>query len=155
MKQAQLGNGRVLTIFIHNLLYNKDIVLVNGGSQSRSFTYIDDGINALMKIINDETGNLNGKIFNIGNPNNNNSIKELADILLEEYEILHPNKYCGKVIHKTQKEFYGSGYEDIPVRVPDIQEAEKLLNWKPVVNVKDAVRKTLLSFVDTFEEKKI
>ena len=77
----------------------------------------------------------------------------MAEILLEEFENLQPHKYCGKVIHKTQKEFYGSGYEDIPVRVPDIQEAEKLLNWKPVVNVKDAVRKTLLSFVDKFEEK--
>ncbi len=152
LKQAQLGNGRVLTIFIHNLLYNKDIVLVNGGLQSRCFTYLDDGLSALIKIINDETGKLNGKIFNIGNPNNNNSIKELAEILLGEFETLQPNKYSGKVIHKTQKEFYGTGYEDIPVRVPDIQEAENLLDWKPVIDIKDAVVRTLRSYVDNFED---
>ena len=152
LKQAQLGNGRVLTIFIHNLLYNKDIVLVNGGLQSRCFTYLDDGLSALIKIINDETGKLNGKIFNIGNPKNNNSIKELAEILLGEFETLQPNKYSGKVIHKTQKEFYGTGYEDIPVRVPDIQEAENLLDWKPVIDIKDAVVRTLRSYVDNFED---
>ena len=151
LQQAQLGNGRVLTIFIHNLLYNKNIVLVGGGEQSRCFTYIDDGISALTKIVNEDSSILDGKIFNIGNPKNNKSINELAKLLIEEYENISPNKYTGKIIVKTQKDFYGSGYEDIPVRVPDIQEAEKLLDWKPVVGVEDAVRKTLLSFIDDFE----
>ena len=154
LQQAQLGNGRVLTIFIHNLLYNKDIVLVGGGEQTRCFTDIDDGISALMKIINGESAKLNGKIFNIGNPKNKKSINELAKLLIEEYGNINPNKYTGKIMVKTQKDFYGSGYEDIPVRVPDIQEAEKLLDWKPVVGVEDAVRKTLVSFVDAFEELK-
>ena len=56
------------------------------------------------------------------------------------------------MIHKTQKEFYGTGYEDIPVRVPDIQEAENLLDWKPVIDIKDAVVRTLRSYVDNFED---
>jgi len=151
LEQAQLGNGRVLTIFINNLLNNKDIVIVGKGYQTRCFTYIDDGISALAKIINDESSKLNGKIFNIGNPKNNISINELAELLIEVYEKIHSKKYTGKVVHKTQKDFYGSGYEDIPVRVPDIKEAEKLLNWRPIVSTEEAVRKTLESFIKDFE----
>jgi UDP-4-amino-4-deoxy-L-arabinose formyltransferase/UDP-glucuronic acid dehydrogenase (UDP-4-keto-hexauronic acid decarboxylating) len=132
-------------------LYNKDIVLVGGGEQTRCFTYIDDGISALMKIINGESAKLNGKIFNIGNPQNNRSIYELAELAMREYDKIFPGKYTEEIIHKTPKEFYGSGYEDIPVRVPDIKEAERLLDWKPVVCFEEAVSKTLLSFIDDFE----
>lgn len=152
MEQAQLGNGRVLSIFINNLLNNEDIVLVGGGQQSRCFTFIEDGISALLKIINSDNDLFNGKIFNIGNPKNNISIRELAELLIQEYEKVFPKKYKGKVINKTQQEFYGKGYEDIPVRVPDIQEAERLLKWKPVESVREAVRKTLYAFIDDLEE---
>jgi nucleoside-diphosphate-sugar epimerase len=55
---------------IGEILNNKDIVIVGKGYQTRCFTYIDDGISALGKIINDESSKLDGKIFNIGNPKN-------------------------------------------------------------------------------------
>ncbi|MGC7960615.1 bifunctional UDP-4-amino-4-deoxy-L-arabinose formyltransferase/UDP-glucuronic acid oxidase ArnA, partial [Salmonella enterica] len=51
--------------------------------QKRAFTYIDDGIDALMKIIANEGGVASGKIYNIGNPVNNYSIKDLADMMLK------------------------------------------------------------------------
>ena len=82
---------------------------------------------------------------------NNTSINELAELLIEEYEKIHSKKYTGKVVHKTQKDFYGSGYEDIPVRVPDIKEAENILNWRPIVSTEEAVRNTLESFIKEFE----
>ena len=151
LKEAQLGNGRVLTIFINNLLCNLDIVLVGGGRQTRCFTYIDDGIKALINIIDDDHRNLNGKIFNIGNPENDYSIKDLAQLVIKEFEKIKPGEYTGKVVEKTENEFYGSGYEDIPVRIPDIKEAKRLLDWKPVVSFEEAVSKTLLSFIDDFE----
>ena len=97
LQQAQLGNGRVLTIFIHNLIHNKDIVLVGGGEQTRCFTYLDDGISALIKIVKEDSSILDGKIFNIGNPTNNKSINELAELLVEEYEKIQPKKYTGKM----------------------------------------------------------
>ena len=50
LKNAQVGNGRVLTIFINNLIKNKNIYLVNGGNK-RSFTFIDDGIEALKNLL--------------------------------------------------------------------------------------------------------
>ena len=148
LKQAKLKNGRVLTIFIYNILNNKDIVLVGNGKQKRSFTYIDDGISALIKIIENKKNNLNKKIFNIGNPNNNISIKKLAEILIDRYQILYPNKYKGKLVYKSEKEFYGKGFEDIPLRVPDISEAKKYLNWTPKNNVDSSIFKTLKFFTD-------
>tara|TARA_B100001750_G_C15515622_1_gene606886 strand:+ start:2429 stop:3433 length:1005 start_codon:yes stop_codon:yes gene_type:complete len=141
LEQAQLGNGRVMTIFIYNLLNQKDIILVDGGKQSRSFTDIDDGINALVGII--DKNDINGKIFNIGNPKNSISIKKLATILIERYNILSQNRYSGKIKIKTQNEFYGNGYEDISVRVPDINEAKKHLDWEPKVKLSDSIDKTI------------
>ena len=80
------------------------------------------------------------------------SIKEVVEVKIEESgEKIHSKKYTGKVVHKTQKDFYGSGYEDIPVRVPDIKEAENILNWRPIVSTEEAVRNTLESFIKEFE----
>ena len=105
--------------------------MVGNGKQRRTFTYIDDGISALIKIIDNKKNNLNNKIFNIGNPNNNSSIEKLAKILISQYQEIYPNKFKGKIIYKSQKEVYGQGYEDVAHRVPDISEAKKYLNWFP------------------------
>ena len=50
--------------------------------------------------------------------------------------------------YKSEKEFYGKGFEDIPLRVPDISEAKKYLNWTPKNNVDSSIFKTLKSFTD-------
>ena len=148
LKEAQLGNGRVLSIFINNLLNDNDIVIVGDGKQKRAFTYIDDGIDALSQIVENNHGNSTNKIFNIGNPDNNISIELLAKKLVEIYEKDFSKKYKGKIINKSQKEFYGDGYEDIPVRVPDIEEATKHLNWKPITNMDNAISSTLEYFIN-------
>ena len=147
LEQAQLGNGRVITIFINNLINNQDIILVNGGLQKRSFTYLGDGIDCLLKIINQDPDELNSKIFNIGNPHGNLSIKKLANIMVEIYNDLSKNRYLGKIITKTELDFYGHGYEDVPVRVPDISEAKHYLNWEPRTNIDDSIKKTINSFI--------
>ena len=151
LKQAQLGNGRVLSIFIKNLLKNEDIVLVGDGNQKRSFTYLDDGIDALTRIIEDPEDALNGKIFNIGNPSNDLSIRDLSSILIDEYGKVCSTPYTGKVVTQSENEFYGQGYQDIPVRVPDVTEARNLLGWEPKVDVVEAVRRTLVSFLEEGE----
>ncbi len=146
LKRAQLGNGRVITVMISNLIKNKNITLVNNGVQKRSFTYLDDGVNALMKIINNRN-QLNKKIFNIGNPKNNISIKKLSEILLEEYNINLTNNYTGKIVCRTEKSFYGNSYQDISQRVPDISEAKKLLRWEPKINLRKSIQLTLKSYL--------
>ena len=146
LKRAQLGNGRVITVMISNLIKNKNITLVNNGVQKRSFTYLDDGVNALIKIINNRN-KLNKKIFNIGNPKNNISIKKLSEILLEEYKINSANNYSGKIVCRTEKSFYGNSYQDISQRVPDISEAKKLLRWEPKINLRKSIQLTLKSYL--------
>ena len=65
------------------------IKLIDGGAQKRCFTDIRDGIEALFRIIENKNGNCDGQIVNIGNPDNEASIKELAERLLASFE-RHP-----------------------------------------------------------------
>jgi len=148
LKEAQLGNGRVLSIFINNILRNKNLHLVNGGNQSRSLTYIDDGIDALEKIIFSDSKKINGEIFNIGNPKNNISIKDLASKIIYIYNLKSNKKYKGKIVTKTEKEFYGSGYQDIEFRLPSISNAKNKLKWSPKNNLNNSLNKTLDYYLD-------
>ena len=77
------GSSRVLTQFLGHIVRGENIQLVDGGAQKRSFTYVDDGIDALVRIIANDGGVASGKIYNIGNPANNYSIRELAAMMLE------------------------------------------------------------------------
>ena len=62
------GSSRVLTQFLHNILYGVPIKLVDGGAQRRCFTYIEDGIDGLMTILENPKGRADSEIFNLGNP---------------------------------------------------------------------------------------
>src|SRR6185436_10850022 len=75
---AKEGSSRVVTQFLGHIVRGEPIKLVDGGRQHRSFTYVDDGIDALMRIIENKNGIARGKIYNVGNPVNNLSIKDLA-----------------------------------------------------------------------------
>ena len=80
---AKEGSSRVITQFLGHIVRGEPIKLVDGGAQKRAFTYIDDGIDALMRIIENQDGVATGKIYNIGNPANNFSVRELATMMLE------------------------------------------------------------------------
>ena len=140
------GSSRVLTQFIGNILRSRDIQLVDGGMQRRSFTYIDDGIDALIRIIENKDNAADGRIFNIGNPKNDISIRELAETLIEliktypAYAKLAENI---RLVTVKSGEYYGEGYQDIQTRVPSVQNAEKYLGWRPTTDLKTALRKTL------------
>ncbi len=140
------GSSRVVTQFISSLLLAEPIRLVDGGMQRRCFTYIDDGIACLMRIIENKEGALNGEIFNIGNPHNEATIKELAAKLKEMF-VGHPStkhyKKHSEIIEVFSKDFYGEGYQDIDRRVPSIEKAKRLIGWEPKVDLNTALRKTL------------
>src|SRR5260221_420019 len=80
---AKEGSSRVVTQFFGHIVRGEKIHLVDGGRQKRAFTYIDDGIDALMAIIANKGGIASGKIYNIGNPRNNISVRELAESMVK------------------------------------------------------------------------
>lgn len=140
------GGSRVLTQFIGNILRGEDITLVDGGAQQRCFMYIDDGVDALIKMIANENDCATNKIFNVGNPDENISIRQLAETLvklIKQYPKYAAAASKTKLIDVSAETYYGSGYQDVSLRVPSIQRGEKELGWKPVVNMEDGLKKTL------------
>jgi len=140
------GSSRVLTQFIGNILRGQEIRLVDGGAQRRSFTYIDDGIDALLRIIENRNGCADGRIFNLGNPANDVSVKELAETLValvKTYPQYASLAEQTKLITVSSGDYYGKGYQDVLTRVPSIKNAEQYLGWKPTTDLKTALRKTL------------
>jgi nucleoside-diphosphate-sugar epimerase len=140
------GSSRVLTQFLHNILYHEPIKLVDGGSQRRSFTYISDGIDGLMRILENRGRVADGRIFNLGNPANDISIAELARKLIASVAAYPGYKAVAEAVQivETRSEtYYGQGYQDILTRTPSIRAARETLGWIPKVGLDAAIRKTL------------
>src|SRR4051794_19137673 len=117
------GSSRVITQFLGHIVRGEPIRLVDGGSQQRAFTYVDDGIAALVKIIANEGGVADQKIYNIGNPANNHSIRALAEMMLQLAATLPEYAEAAAAVRLTDvssAEYYGRGYQDVAHRVPDI-----------------------------------
>ena len=137
------GSSRVITQFFGHIVRGENIKLADGGQQKRAFTYIDDGINALIKIIANKDGKANGQIYNIGNPANNYSVRELATMMLElakQYPEYSENLAKVKVVETSSGEYYGKGYQDVQNRVPKITNTQRDLEWTPVVSMADALK---------------
>jgi len=141
---AKEGSSRVITQFFGHLVRGEPISLVDGGAQKRAFTYIDDGISALMKIIANEGGVASGKIYNIGNPSNNFSVRELATMMLAlaaDYPEYADSAKKVKLVETTSGAYYGAGYQDVQNRVPKIENTKSDLGWSPEVTMPDALRR--------------
>jgi nucleoside-diphosphate-sugar epimerase len=137
------GSSRVITQFLGHIVRGEPIKLVDGGAQKRSFTYVSDGIDALMKIIANKDGIASGKIYNIGNPKNNYSIRELAALMLDlakQYPEYAVSAAKVKTLETTSGEYYGKGYQDTQHRVPKITNTMAELDWAPKVAFEDALR---------------
>jgi nucleoside-diphosphate-sugar epimerase len=137
------GSSRVISQFLGHIVRGEPIKLVDGGAQRRSFTYIDDGISALMKIIDNKDGVASGKIYNIGNPTNNYSVRELATMMLEmagEYPEYSENVKHVSLVETTSGDYYGKGYQDVQNRTPNINNTMQELGWAPTVSMGDALR---------------
>jgi nucleoside-diphosphate-sugar epimerase len=133
-----------VTQFLGHIVRGEDIKLVDGGSQKRAFTYIDDGIAALMKIIRNDGGIASGKIYNIGNPANNYSVRELATMMLDlalTYPEYRDTATRVKIVETTSDAYYGKGYQDVQNRVPKIANTCAELGWKPTVPMDQALKR--------------
>jgi len=147
---AKEGSSRVVTQFVFDLLRGEPIQLVDGGNQGRCFTYLDDGIAGLMAIIENRGGKCDGEIINLGNPDNDCSVRELAERLAAIYERRRgqiPGYVAPRIESVSAEAYFGTGYQDILTRKPSIENARRLLGWQPQVGLDEALERTFDSFL--------
>ncbi|MHA2430910.1 MAG: NAD-dependent epimerase/dehydratase family protein [Promethearchaeota archaeon] len=125
--------GRVIPNFIHQALNDNDISVFGDGSQTRSFTYVVDEIEGILKIVHNDQAI--GDVINLGN-NKEYTILELAKIIKE---LAQSNS---KIVFKPLP------IDDPVRRCPDITKAKKLLNWEPKTPLREGLEKTIAWFKD-------
>jgi len=143
------GGARVITQFIGHIIRGEPIQLVDGGSARRSFTDVEDAIAALMTIIENPRDVATSKIYNIGNPANNHSVRELAEMLLKlapEYPEYAAGAAQSRLIDTTAEDYYGVGYQDVQDRTPRITNTVDELDWLPRVTMARSLRKILEAY---------
>ncbi|KOY02393.1 bifunctional UDP-4-amino-4-deoxy-L-arabinose formyltransferase/UDP-glucuronic acid oxidase ArnA [Pseudomonas nunensis] len=150
LDSARIGSSRAITQLILNLVEGTPIRLFDGGEQKRCFTDIADGVEALARIIDNDNDVCNGQIINIGNPDNEASIRQLGEELLRQFEA-HPLRsnfppFAG-FRDVESKAFYGTGYQDVSHRKPSIDNAKRLLDWTPTVEMSETIGNTLDFFL--------
>jgi len=150
LDSARIGSSRAITQLILNLVDGTPIQLVDGGAQKRCFTDIEDGIEALFRIIENKGNRCDGQIINIGSPDNEASILQMAEVLLGKFEA-HPLRHhfppFAGFKRVESKSFYGDGYQDVSHRRPSIKNARRLLDWEPTIEMEETIGKTLDFFL--------
>ena len=134
-----INDGRVISSFIISALLNKNININGNGNQTRSFCYIDDLVQGILKTIN-----LKKRYkypINLGNPyemNMNNLAKK----------ILKMTGSKSKIVYKNKQE------DDPKKRKPNINIASKILSWKPHIKLEEGLKKTINYFESKISESK-
>ncbi len=124
-------DGRVVSNFIIQALKGENLTIYGDGSQTRSFCYVDDLIEGMIRLMN-SSSNITGPI-NIGNPNEF-TIKELAE------------KIIAKINSSSSITFQELPKDDPLQRKPDISLAKKHLNWHPEIELEQGLEKTIEYF---------
>jgi UDP-apiose/xylose synthase len=141
---AREDNPRVLANFMSALIYKRPIKLVNGGQNRRCFTYIDDAVTALELLIR-RRHEVNRQIVNIGNPDNETTIADLAARLIKIYRA-HCDPSAEVAVEEiSAEEFYGLGYEDCDRRLPDISKLKRL-GWIPRFDLNETFTRSAVYF---------
>jgi nucleoside-diphosphate-sugar epimerase len=144
------GTPRVVTQFLGKILRGENLELVDGGQNRRSFTYIDDCTDALIRIIENRKGLASGKIYNIGNPKNNHSIRDLAETMLAlapSFPYFRDRARDVRIVDIASRKHYGEGYQDMINRTPYIRSTMRDLGWNPKVSLRSALRATFALYV--------
>lgn len=126
------NDGRVVSNFIVQALKGDDITLYGGGTQTRSFQYIDDLVEAMIRVMNNTPDEFIGPV-NIGNPNEF-TIKELAERVVSLTGT--PSKFVMKELPS----------DDPKQRQPDITLANNIIGWSPKVDLNEGLKRTIEYF---------
>ena len=147
--ETKEGSSRVVTQFLGQIVRGEPIQLVDGGQQRRAFADISDGVSALMKIIDNPGGVASGRIYNVGNPANDYSVRELAEMMLKmaaDYPEYAEGAQHSRIIETSSGQFYGKGYQDVQNRLPKIEATMTELGWQPLINMETALRRIFESY---------
>ena len=126
--------GRVITIFLGQVLRGEPVTVVGDGKQTRCFTYVDDAIRATVSAgLKEEAV---GEIINIGS-DEEICIKDLAAVMVR----LSGSR--SSLTFVPQEAVYGKSYEDIRRRVPDIRRMREILDVSPQVKLEEGLRRTI------------
>jgi UDP-glucose 4-epimerase len=131
--------GMVLPNFVQSALLGKPISVYGEGTQSRSFTHVNDVVGAITKLMDEPSAE--GEIFNVGN-NKEVTINELA---LKVKEMTDSDS---EIEHIPYEKAYGPGFEDMKKRCPNIKKINKLIGFKPSYDLKAMIQ----SVIDYFKE---
>jgi UDP-glucose 4-epimerase len=134
--------GRVITIFLGQLLRGRPLTVIGNGEQTRCFTYVGDAIRATVEAGLKEEAS--GQIINVGS-SEEISIKDLAFLMVRLSGAHSP------VTFVSQESIYGPSYEDISRRVPDIRRMRKLLGVNPQVPLEEGLKRTIDWFRSTYQ----
>jgi UDP-glucose 4-epimerase len=130
--------GRVLTIFMGQILKGRAVSVIGDGSQTRCFTYVSDAIEGT--IAAGTKPQAVGEIFNIGSETET-SIKTLAEMMLEI-----AGRPKTMIEYVAQEKVYGTSYEDIPRRVPDAGRMRDILGVTPKIDLREGLERTMRWF---------
>lgn len=140
----QLDVGRILTIFMGQLLRGENLTVIGDGKQTRCFTYVDDAIRATVTAASKPEAV--GRVYNIG-VERETTILELAKTMIDVYAEL-TGKRDSTIRFVKQEEVYGKSYEDIRRRVPDTTRMRKELGVKPEIDLREGVKRTMRWFLE-------
>ena len=143
------GVPRVFSYFMEALLDGTPMRLVDGGNQRRCYTFIRDAVECVSRIVENPGGACDRQIFNIGSPENEVSIRELAVLMRELYarHFAPAGAKLPEIVDVSAESFYGEGYEDSDRRIPDIEKARRLLGWNPGTSVVEMLMPTMDYYV--------
>lgn len=148
------GMPRVFSFFMDALLHGTQMKLVDGGTNRRCYTYIDDAVECSYRIVENRGGVCDRQILNIGSPTNEVSIRQMAEMMLEIYagKFRDPAVPLPEIVSVPAEEFYGQGYDDSDRRIPDITKARRLLGWEPAWGIRDILETTMRYYVTEYRE---
>lgn len=132
---------RVFPQFVSSLLHGRPLRLVDGGGAHRTFTYIDDAIDGCLLVVENQDQRFSQEIVNVGAKGNGATIAELAGLMCAIYTEL-ADKPSPDIVTVSSEDFYGKGYADCNVRVPDITKLAAA-GWEPKYSLPEAIDKTL------------
>jgi UDP-glucose 4-epimerase len=129
--------GMVIPTFVRQALSGQDITVFGDGTQCRSFTYVGDVVNALIKLINEPKAV--GQVFNIGN-GNEITIGSLAE------RVKSMTGSASPIVKIPYDQAYEAGFEDMPRRVPDISKVKTLIGYAPTVELDEILERVIEYF---------